>query len=77
MDIPGEKEFTELVKQYSHIGYGNMMSIISRMWREKNPAGALTVGPCYKQVEVYGEYFAVVEERDELRKELETLKRQT
>ncbi|MFR9710764.1 MazG-like family protein [Paenibacillus sp. MB22_1] len=41
--------------------YGRMMGIISKLWHEKDPVGAFTVGPCYAQVEAYGNYFDLVD----------------
>ncbi|RNB89622.1 hypothetical protein EDM56_10580 [Brevibacillus fluminis] len=62
MEFPGEREFREFVKNNSHLGYGFMMQAISQAWQQSDPVGAFTVGPCYKQVEVYGEYFHLVDE---------------
>lgn len=69
-NLPLEKKLIEFLEENNHM-YGAAMRIASNMWREKDPVGAFTVGPCYRQVEVHGDYFAAVEERDRLRKELE------
>lgn len=33
-------------------GYGAMMTLLSAIWREKDPVGAFTVGHCYGSLEV-------------------------
>lgn len=43
----GEIEDMQLVLRIcQRWGYGNVMSVISHAWQEKDPSGALTVGPC-------------------------------
>lgn len=32
-------------------GYGNVMQVIANAWADKDPLGALTVGPCRGTVE--------------------------
>lgn len=32
-------------------GYGRMMQLISEWWREKDPVGAISLGPCYGTLE--------------------------
>lgn len=66
-----EEPFTSMVRQYGpQIGYGRMMQIVSHIWHEKDPVGALVVGPCYKQVEVYGEYFDLVDQLQSTQQEI-------
>lgn len=50
---------------------GYIMGEASRQWAAIDPVGALTVGPCVKQVEVYGEYFKLVDENTRMREALE------
>lgn len=70
-----ELPFVAIVReQGENIGYGRMMQIISHIWREKDPVAAFVVGPCYKQVEVYGEYFTLVDQLKQTREELERVK---
>ena len=68
-----EAKFITFVRENSEIGYGNMMSQISRIWHEKDPIGAFTTGPCYAQVEAYGSYFKLVDEVRQLREEVKRL----
>lgn len=42
-----ESFFLQTVELLQDIGYGRMMQLISEHWRQKDPFGALTVGPCY------------------------------
>lgn len=44
-----EREFFETVKRLRHIGFGRMMQMISDHWRDLDPVGALSVGPCYSE----------------------------
>ena len=69
-----EAKFITFVRENSEIGYGNMMSQISRIWHEKDPIGAFTTGPCYAQVEAYGSYFKLVDEVRQLREERDAWK---
>lgn len=32
-------------------GFGRMMQLISGWWRERDPAGAISLGPCYGTLE--------------------------
>ncbi|KKM14353.1 hypothetical protein LCGC14_1706910 [marine sediment metagenome] len=48
IELPGEQEFLDYVKQHKEIGYGRMMQIISFAWHEVDPMGALSpTGQCY------------------------------
>lgn len=43
-----EKEFFEVIKKLGpKMGYGRMMQMVSDHWRDLDPVGALSVGPCY------------------------------
>ncbi|WP_134682549.1 hypothetical protein [Brevibacillus migulae] len=53
--------------------FGYIMGEASRQWAAIDPVGALTVGPCVKQVEVYGEYFKLVDANERMHKALEEL----
>lgn len=75
MEFPGEREFKEFVRKNRHLGYGFMMQAISQEWQKSDPVGALTVGPCYKQVEVYGDYFNLVDENERLKEHIEKIER--
>lgn len=72
-NFPAEQELIQFLEANPGM-YGSMMSIISQMWHEKDPVGAFTVGPCYRQVEVYGNYFDVVEQRDQAIQDLRDYK---
>jgi hypothetical protein len=32
-------------------GYGRIMQLVSKWWREKDPLGAISLGPCYGTLE--------------------------
>ncbi len=32
-------------------GYGAVMQVVSHMWREKDPVGAIALGECYGTIE--------------------------
>jgi hypothetical protein len=32
-------------------GYGRVMQLVSQWWREKDPVGAISLGPCYGELE--------------------------
>lgn len=49
---------------------GYIMQEASRQWAEADPVGALSVGPCIKQVEVYGEYFKLADDNERMREAL-------
>ncbi|MNO43388.1 hypothetical protein D3C76_336070 [compost metagenome] len=59
-NFPAEQELIKLVEANPHM-FGAMMQIISLMWHEKDPVGAKTIGPCYAQVETYGDYFEILD----------------
>lgn len=44
--------------------FGYIMGEAARQWAAIDPVGALTVGPCVKQVEVYGEYFKLADDNE-------------
>jgi len=48
MMLPGEDEALILLQRLcERHGYGWIMQQASRMWREKDPIGAISLGPCY------------------------------
>ena len=48
MMLPGEDEALVLLQRLcERHGYGWIMQQASRMWREKDPIGAISLGPCY------------------------------
>jgi hypothetical protein len=57
-----------IARNKNQLGY--IMQEASRQWAAIDPIGALTVGPCVKQVEVYGEYFQLVDENKHLQESI-------
>lgn len=57
-----------IVRNKHQLGY--IMQEASRQWAAVDPVGALTVGPCVKQVEVYGEYFKLADDNVRMREAL-------
>lgn len=53
--------------------FGYIMGEAARQWAAIDPVGALTVGPCVKQVEVYGEYWHLVKENEQLKNIIHTI----
>ena len=51
-----------------------IMQEASQQWAAVDPVGALTVGPCVKQVEVYGEYLHLADANKQMREGLEWIK---
>jgi hypothetical protein len=46
-----DDEFRTFVEKNRAFGYGRMMQLISELWREHDPAGALSVGDTYASCE--------------------------
>lgn len=45
-----EKEFLEIIKKFGpQMGYGRMMQMVSDYWRDLDPVGALSIGPCFNE----------------------------
>lgn len=64
-----ERTFKEFVEKHSYM-YGRLMQIISQLWQEKDPVGALTVGPCAYFVNVVGTYHSIQDRMEAAEKEV-------
>lgn len=53
-------EFRAFVEKNREFGYGRMMQLISELWRERDPAGALSVGDAYAILELKRERCAAL-----------------
>ena len=53
--------------------FGYIMGEAAKQWAAIDPVGALTVGPCVKQVEVYGEFFKLADENEQYREALKEI----
>lgn len=42
-----DHQFLDIVTQHRKLGYGRMMHLISELWQQSDPKGALTVGDTY------------------------------
>ncbi len=67
----------DLVQQFiannlHQLGY--IMDEAARQWAEKNPSGALTVGPCKGTVDVHGSYLELLDKIELSEKEFITIK---
>ena len=47
-----DEDFAAFVEKNREFGYGRMMQVISELWREKDPRGALSVGETYGILEI-------------------------
>lgn len=68
-----ERTFKNFVEKHSYM-YGRLMQIISQLWQEKDPSGALTVGPCAFFVNSVGDYHSIQDRMELAEKEVESLK---
>ncbi|WP_260632237.1 hypothetical protein [Bacillus bingmayongensis] len=48
--------------------FGYIMQEASRQWAEKDPVGALTVGPCKGTVDVHGSYLELLDKLEAMQK---------
>lgn len=55
--------------------YGRMMQIISHLWQEKDPVGALTVGPCAAFVNSLGDYHTLQDRMESAEAEVQQLRK--
>ncbi|MCU5514411.1 hypothetical protein OCF62_07480 [Bacillus wiedmannii] len=53
---------------------GYIMDEAAKQWAEKNPSGALTVGPCMGTIDVYGSYLELLDKIELVEKEFITIK---
>lgn len=71
-----DQQLIEIFKANSH-QYGRMMQLIENLWRESDPKGALTTGPCALFVDTEGSYHEIQEERDQYKDWFERQKLRT